>query len=161
LQVERVYLYLPLRLTSKHLQDPGHRLHELVGGLMPTKYKAKHILGLIHGLATTAARLGFYLHRWTKVVNVMIYKEPGNYNLDKLRVIHLLEADFNLTVGILFGRRAMYHACNNEQIHDGQGGGLGRECMDVTLTKVLHITMARLTKTPLSIFKSDAEAIGK
>jgi hypothetical protein len=128
---------------------------------MPTKYKAKLILGLIHGLATTAARLGFYLHRWTKVVNVMIYKEPGNYNLDKLRVIHLLEADFNLTVGILFGRRAMYHACNNEQIHDGQGGGLGRECMDVTLTKVLHITMARLTKTPLSIFKSDAEAIGK
>jgi hypothetical protein len=33
----------------------------------------------------------------------MIHKEPGNYNLEKLQVIHLFEADFNLIVGILFG----------------------------------------------------------
>jgi hypothetical protein len=127
-------------------------------GTMPSKYKAESILGIIYGLATTAARLGFYLQRWTKVINVMIYKEPGNFNLDKLRVIHLFEADFNLTVGILFGRRAMYHARDHELLHDGQGGRLGSECMDVTLTKVLHITMAHLTKTPLGLFESDAES---
>jgi hypothetical protein len=116
---------------------------------MPTKYKAQGILELVHGLATIATRLlGFYLQRWTRVINVMIYKEPGNYNLDKLRVIHLFEADFNLMVGILFGRRAMYHARDKELLHDGQGGRLGSECMDVTITKVLHITMAHLTKTP-------------
>ncbi len=85
----------------------------------------------------------------------MIYKEPGNFNLDKLRVIHLFEADFNLTVGILFGRRSMYHARDNDLLHDGQGGRLGSECMDVTFTKVLYTTMSHLTKTPLGIFASD------
>jgi hypothetical protein len=88
----------------------------------------------------------------------MIYKEPGNYNLDKLRVIHLFEADFNLVVGILFGRRAMYHAKDNNLLHDGQAGRLGSECMDVTLIKVLHITTSHLTKTSLGLFESDAEA---
>jgi hypothetical protein len=45
-------------------------------------------------------------------------------------------------------------------LHDGQGGRLGSsECMNVTLTMVLHITMSHLiTKTPLGLFESDAEA---
>jgi hypothetical protein len=144
-------------LVTVHINSSG----EFTDGSedeMPSTFKAARILGLIHGLATAAARLGFYLRRWTKVINVMIYKEPGNYNLDKLRVIHLFEADFNLIVGILFGRRAMHHANNNNLLHDGQGGRLGSECMDVTFTKILHITMSHLTKTPLGLFESDAEA---
>jgi endonuclease/exonuclease/phosphatase family metal-dependent hydrolase len=144
-------------LVTVYLNSSGE-FDAVDDGSQATKYKAEGILGLIYGLATTAARLGFYLQRWTKVINVMIYKEPGNFNLDKLRVIHLFEADFNLTVGILFGRRAMYHARDNDLLHDGQGGRLGSECMDVTFTKVLHITMSHLTKTPLGIFESDAEA---
>jgi hypothetical protein len=39
----------------------------------------------------------------------MIYKKPGCIELDRLHVIHLSEADFNLMVDILFRRRAMYH----------------------------------------------------
>jgi hypothetical protein len=144
-------------LVTVHINSSGEFTaaseHEL-----STKYKAQRILELVHGLATIATRLGFYLQRWTRVINVMIYKEPGNYNLDKLRVIHLFEADFNLMVGILFGRRAMYHARDKALLHDGQGGRLGSECMDVTITKVLHITMSHLTKTPLGLFESDAEA---
>jgi hypothetical protein len=58
-----------------------------------TQEMAEHILVVIHGLAVTAARHGFYLHRWIQVVNVMIYKKPGCVELDKLRVIHLFEAD--------------------------------------------------------------------
>eukprot|EP00980_Cylindrotheca_fusiformis_P029612 scaffold23609_cov122-Cylindrotheca_fusiformis.AAC.1 len=100
-----------------------------------TQELAKDILEIIYELATLATAKGFSLHRWTKVVNVMIYKEPGNMNLEKLRVIHLFEADFNLMVGILFGRRAMYHALHENLIHPGQGGRIGGECEDVALTK--------------------------
>jgi hypothetical protein len=39
----------------------------------PTQDKATQILQPIHGLATQAATRGFYLSRWTQVVNVMIY----------------------------------------------------------------------------------------
>jgi hypothetical protein len=37
-----------------------------------------------------------------QVINVMIYKKPGVIELDKLRVIHLFKADFNLLIGICF-----------------------------------------------------------
>jgi hypothetical protein len=40
-----------------------------------TKDMAAQILEMIHGLASTAARYGFYLHRWIHVVNIMIYKK--------------------------------------------------------------------------------------
>jgi hypothetical protein len=68
-----------------------------------TQEQAESILRVIYGLASTAARMGFYLHRWTQVVNVMIYKKNGVIELDKLRVMHLFEADFNLLVGVFFG----------------------------------------------------------
>jgi hypothetical protein len=70
---------------------------------------AEQILEMIHGLASSAAPYGLYLNRWIQVVNIMIYKKPGCIELDKLRVIHVFEEDFNLMIGILFGRRAMYH----------------------------------------------------
>jgi hypothetical protein len=69
--------------------------------------KAESILRVIHGLASAACNHGFYLHRWRYVVNVMIYKRAGSIELDTLRVLHLFEADLNLTVGILFGRRTI------------------------------------------------------
>jgi hypothetical protein len=78
-----------------------------------TQAMAGQILTMIHGLAATAAKHGFYLHRWIRVVNVMIYKKTGCIELEKLRVIHLFEADFNLMIGILFGHRAMHHQVDN------------------------------------------------
>ena len=68
---------------------------------------AQSILEVIHGLALVAISQGFYLKRWEDVIEIMIYKEPANITLEKLRVIHLFEADFNLLIGILFGRRTM------------------------------------------------------
>jgi hypothetical protein len=80
----------------------------------------EQILTMIHGLATLAARLGFLLHQWIQVVNIMIYKKPGCVKLDKLRVIPLFEADFNLIIGILFGRRAMYHQIDHNLLNPAQ-----------------------------------------
>jgi hypothetical protein len=124
----------------------------------PTKEKAAEILQLIHGLATSAAAHGFYLRRWIHVINVMIYKKPGVIELDKLRVIHLLEADFNLLIGVYFGRRAMYHQVDRNLLHRGQYGKPGGECQDAALSKVLHNLIAFLSKTPMGQFESDAKA---
>jgi hypothetical protein len=64
--------------------------------------------------------------------------QPG-----KFWVIHLLvEADFNLMVGICFGRQAMYQPCKrNSLIYTGQGARIDGECESVAFTKVLHITI--------------------
>ena len=46
--------------------------------------------------------------RWRKVTNMMIHKLEGLFNINKLRVIHLFEADYNGLIGILFNCRVLY-----------------------------------------------------
>jgi hypothetical protein len=123
-----------------------------------TKDMAAQLLKMIHGLASSAARYGFYLHRWIHVMHIMIYKKPGCIELDKLRVIHLFEADFNLMIGILFGRRAMYHQVAKKLLNQAQYGRAGDECPDASITKVLHNLTAMLTHTPMGQFESNATA---
>jgi hypothetical protein len=124
-------------------KDPDNKYDPTV------KDQAEEILRLVHGLASVATAQGFFLRRWINVINVMIYKKPGCIELDHLRVIHLFEADFNIFVGVLFGRRAMRHSVSHN---------LGGECQDAALSKVLHNLLAFFTKTPLGQFESDATA---
>jgi hypothetical protein len=108
-------------------------------------------------LADVAQR-GLYLHRWIFVINAMIYKKANVLELDELRVIHLFEADFNLLVGLVFGRRTVHNAVNHQRLHLNQFGKKGGECMDATISKTLHNVIAIYTKTPLGQFESDATA---
>jgi hypothetical protein len=120
--------------------------------------QAEQILRIVHGLASKAAQFAFYLRQWLNVVNVMIYKKANCLELDRLRVIHLFEADFNLLVRVLFGRRAMYHQVDKKLLHPGQYGRPGGECQDAALLKVLHNHRATYTHTALGQFESDATA---
>jgi hypothetical protein len=86
----------------------------------------------------------------------MIYKNAGCIELDKLRVIHLFETDFNMMVGILFGRRAMHHNVDNNLLHLGQYGRPGGECQDMAFAKMLHTHMATFSQTPIRQFESNA-----
>jgi hypothetical protein len=88
----------------------------------------------------------------------MIYKKPGVIELNKLRVIHLFEANFNLLIGVYFGRQAMYHQVDRQLLHHGQFGKPGGECQDAALSKVLHNLILSLPKTPMGQFESDATA---
>jgi hypothetical protein len=88
----------------------------------------------------------------------MIYKKIGCIELNKLRVIHLFEADFNLLVGLFFGRHAMYHQVDHGLIHEGQFGKPGGECQDAAFSKVLTNLVSDFSKTPTGQFESDATA---
>jgi exonuclease III len=121
--------------------------------------KARVILLVILKLLNYSAETGFHLDRWTEVVNAMIYKKPGNFQLEKLRVIHLFEADYNWLIGVIFGRRAMYAAVENHSIHDTQWGSIpGRQAQDCAMMKELNYTMSHLTRTPLALFENDAKS---
>jgi hypothetical protein len=50
---------------------------------------------------------GFLPTRWQVVVNAMLEKIEGKPFLHKLRVIHILEADYNLALKEIFGHRLM------------------------------------------------------
>lgn len=88
----------------------------------------------------------------------MIYKTIGCIELEKLRIIHLFEADFNLAVGILFGQRRMHHQTDNTILNPGQYGKPGGERQDAAFAKLMHYHISRYTATAMSCFESDTAA---
>jgi hypothetical protein len=59
--------------------------------MLPDEYFTGKVVELINKGVTH----GFVLKRWHKVLQVMLCKKTGNYNIGKLRVIQLIEGDLN------------------------------------------------------------------
>ena len=47
-----------------------------------------------------ALERGYSYKRWHTVVNTILFKDPENVRIHRTRVIHIYEADYNLTLGI-------------------------------------------------------------
>ena len=52
----------------------------------------------------------------------MIEKQPGNPTINKLRALHLFENDFNLLLGILWGKRLLLNGEKHQVINQAQYG---------------------------------------
>jgi hypothetical protein len=120
---------------------------------------ADRIIALHVALLNLAAAHGSPLARWRQTVSCMIEKKAGNYQLSKLRTIHLFEADCNWLIGLIFGRRMVHGAERKNHLHEGQWGSRpGRSAHDALLHKILSYEVACLTGTPLAIFDNDAKS---
>lgn len=105
-----------------------------------------------------AIRHGVVYTRWKKIVNAMIEKIPGKPLINKLQVIHLIESDFNLMTGILWGRRVMIQGENLSDLGDEQGGSRkDRRAQEILLFKHMVYSVVRLTKTNCTSFDNDAK----
>jgi hypothetical protein len=80
------------------------------------------ILGIQTHIINIPIAHGFSPLRWQTVINAMLEKVPGNPLLHKLRVIHILEADYNLTLKAIFGRRLLYNCKEHGVLGDLQDG---------------------------------------
>jgi hypothetical protein len=69
--------------------------------------------------ANIALKYGFVFERWETIVNLMLEKNP---RMDKLRVIHIFEADFNLLQGIIWNRRLIKHGEKHGAFGEEQWG---------------------------------------
>jgi hypothetical protein len=151
------HLGLYKSLVTAHW-DSGKAFQEVTKDAPSIQAQVTAVLDAIHRLSAGVAARGLYLLRWIFVVNAMIYKKPGVLELDELRVIHLFEADFNLLVGLIFGRPTIHNAIDHQRLHPNQFGKKGGECMDAAISKTLHNITATYTKTPLNQFESVATA---
>jgi hypothetical protein len=89
----------------------------------------------------------------------MIEKQPGVPRINKLRVIHLYEADYNLLLKMLWGRKLIWHGHINNRFNDGQAGlRPGKRCIDVVIHKEMKYLYARLTRTGLATMDNDAKS---
>ena len=108
-------------------------------------------------ISNTLLQHGMGLDRWRKVINMMIHKLEGSFLLNKLRVIHLFEADYNGIIGILFNRKVLYRAEQHQLLNNNQWGCRPhRQAEDALMLKELSYNLANLTKTTLATFDNDA-----
>jgi hypothetical protein len=106
-----------------------------------------------------AIKHGHVYQRWKTVVNATIEKIPGKPLLEKLRIIHLIESDFNLMIGILWGRRLMKHMEKIGKLGDEQGGSrAGRMAQHVLLLKQAIYSIWRLSRSNGASFDNDAKS---
>ena len=95
----------------EHWKHTNERTASSLSGLHFGHYKAHTVMREIAEikckLVNLALASGQPLLRWTKGVSVMLEKVAGNINVQKLRAILLLEADFNAMHKIIFNNRLM------------------------------------------------------
>jgi ribonuclease HI len=97
--------------------------------------------------------------RWTKIVNATIEKIPGKPLLHKLRIIHLIESDFNLMIGILWGRRLMKNAEKLKMLGgEQQGSREDRSAPEVLVQKQTIYSILRMARYNGATFDNDAKS---
>ena len=122
----------------------------------PFTTKQIEIAQLLLSVMNYCIRHNYVLQRWKKIVNVMIFKEPMNFQIHRLRVIHIYEADFNLLLAVKW-RQLLRSADDNNLINEGQYGGRpGCEAQSLTLLEELKYDLSYLTRRSLVNFDNDA-----
>ena len=87
----------------------------------------------------------------------MIHKLEGSYLLNKLRVIHLFEDDYNGTIRLLFNQKLLYNTEYHNLLNNNQWGCRPhRQAEDALMLKELSYNLAKNTKTTLATFDNDA-----
>jgi hypothetical protein len=117
------------------------------------------LLRVYYCIATDAFSWGESLPRWRTSITAMIQKIPGCWKINKLRVIHLYEADYTLMLKIIWARRLVWHAHDRNRLKTGQAGSRpGRNSIDVIIQKEMKYLYACLTRTGLATMDNDAKS---
>ena len=102
---------------------------------------------------------GIAVKWWGNAVNVMTEKDQGRPRLNRLRIIHLFEADYNLFLKIMWGSRLVRKAVALDLLNDGQHGSVpGRTPMDPIMLNQITTDLCRLLRINYIRFYNDASA---
>ena len=101
---------------------------------------------------------GFAPERWTNMTDVMLEKKKGNRQINQLRIIGLLEADFNTALKY-FARDMAKKMEDTGELSDEQWGlRKNRNSIDAAMIKLLTFEAARAQKTPIGLLYYDCTA---
>jgi hypothetical protein len=147
---------------QQHWRRAKERTSSSLSGLHYGHYKAaaqSDYLSEIHAIMTELAVTGGTpLERWQSGLSVMLEKTQGVIQVDKLRAILLMEADFNFYNGLMFAKRMMDRAESNHWIpREIYGGRKNHEAIEVAMNRRLLADIARQRRVPLAIASVDAQ----
>jgi len=102
------------------------------------------LINSIHmALLTIPLKTGYsYHHWWKKGINMMLEKSPGNFQVDKLCIILLFEADFN-QLNKHIGQEMMHHVEQHRLVAREQYGSWHR-CSSITQSLNKHLTFDQI-----------------
>jgi len=125
-------------------------------------YKAgtfNELINAVHmALSTIPMKTGFSYQQWWKGINVMLEKTPGNFQVDKLRIILLFKADFN-QLNKHIGCLMMNHAKQYSLVAGKQYGSRhGRSSITQSLNKRLTFDHIHQLKQAAIICSNDAKS---
>jgi hypothetical protein len=101
---------------------------------------------------------GFPNNRWMKSIDVMLEKKQGVKKIHMLRIIALLEADFNTALKIFFARRLMDNA-EQAGLNDEQWGSRrNRMALDPAMRKLMTFEYGRYMRATIAMFAADLTA---
>lgn len=99
---------------------------------------------------------GFSPSRWSRVTDVMLEKAAGMPRLHRLRIIQLIEADFNQALLISFTRPMTKNVVDLGLVHPGQWATKEQQCSSAVLHKVLTLEHCRISKRSIAWMENDA-----
>jgi hypothetical protein len=103
-----------------------------------------------------ALESGYSYTRWHTVVNTILFKDPDNVRIHRTRVIHIYEADYNLTLGIKW-RMALHQAESLRELHQGQYGSWPRRnAIDPVFIEEIQLEISRASRKMLVQTNYDA-----
>ena len=98
---------------------------------------------------------GFANRRWQQAIDCMLEKKPGVRKIHQMRIIGLLEADFNTALKILFAQRLMQNAEMAGVSSSQWGGRANRSAIMCATRKLITWEFARYTKRTVASFFCD------
>jgi len=97
--------------------------------------------------------------RWKVVWNLFLEKDPSTPKINQLRVIHLMEADWNLLLKWFSSQSFFKHAEENSILIDNQGGSQkGWSAIELVCKKVLSFDFICTTQTKAINIENNAKA---
>ena len=93
---------------------------------------------------------GFVNNRWLREVDVMLEKKKDIRMIHTLRIIGLLEADFNTALKFLFAKKMMANAEELGLSDDQWGSRKNRSSIDAAMLKLLMFESARVKKSTIA-----------
>jgi hypothetical protein len=163
---EEKRLDCPSQITTKEFQQlfkvQNEDTSSSYSGIHYTLWKAiaeVDSLAEVHALwASLPFMYGFVCDRWKKEIDCMLEKKPGVRKIHILRIIGLMEGDFNAMLKWFYNQKVMPNAESVGMTPNQWGGRKGRSAITCALRKLLTWEYFRYAKETIAAFPGDLQS---
>jgi hypothetical protein len=104
-------------------------------------------------------KFGFAPKRRCQSLNAMLGKDPGNPMINRLRIIHLYEADFNWVLKQFWEKRMLRYGEKHQALGEEEHGSRqSRMAIDAVMLKLLRYDNSRIYRSNLMTMDNDAKS---